>query len=55
MAGEAMGIDKEMLRRMETILTKPECERERRILQYICRPDRDRQIVSMIFGAIKNK
>lgn len=55
MIEEAVGIDQETLRRLDTILTKQECERERRILQYICRPDRDRSIVLMLYGAIKNR
>lgn len=55
MTEEAVGIDQDMIRRLEIILTKQECERERRILQYICRPDRERSIVLMLYGAIKNR
>ena len=43
------------MQRLEEIARRPEFWRELRILSYISRPDRDRGIILLLFGVIKNK
>lgn len=49
------GLDKETMQGLERIVHQPECDKELRILKYICREDRDRGIILLLFGVIKNK
>ena len=50
-----MNIDRETMEGLARILNQPDCEKELHILKYICREDRDRGIILLLFGAIKNR